>query len=132
MRAWFTLVGAALGALLAVWALANVLPAGYEVIPRILYAIIVFGGAVGGLGVRKHNEKRNRAADADSVEHQIAIQARAGSFVDGLVIAAAFGLYLVLTAQFETALLVYGLLCVSIGLFWARYAILRRGINQAA
>lgn len=132
MRAWFTLIGAAFASLVAVWALAHVLPAGYDVIPRILYGVIVFGGAIGGLLVRKHNERQSRTAEVDSVEHQIAVQARAGSFVDGLVIAAAFGLFLVLTEQFETALLLYGLLCLSIALFWVRYALLRRGVSRGA
>ncbi|ALV45360.1 hypothetical protein MB46_07495 [Arthrobacter alpinus] len=129
MRAWFAFIGGALVALLSVWSLAHVLPEGHEFIPTTLYAVIIFGGSFGSMLVRKHNEKKKRSASPDSLEHSIAIRARAGSFTDALILAAAFGLYLVITEQFATGLIVYGLMFLGVILFWVRYTVLRSQVS---
>lgn len=132
MRAWFTFIGCGIVALLTVWALAHVLPHELAFVTTILYALIVFSGGIGSLLVRKHLEKRNRTAEPDSVERELARHAGSDAFTYALVIAVAFGLFLVLAEQPTTALAVYGLVLLCTILFWIRYAMLRRSVNKDA
>lgn len=117
---------------MTVWALAHVLPKEFAFVTTILYAMIVFSAGIGSLLVRKHLEKKNHTAEPDSVERELARHAGSDAFVYALVVAVAFGLYLVIAEQFMTALAVYGLVFLCIILFWLRYAILRHNLNQDA
>ena len=130
MRVWITFVGYGVIAILTVWALAHVLPNELALLPPILYGLIVFSSGIGSLLVRKHLEKKNRTAEPDSIERALAKHAGSDAFTYALVIAVAFGLWLVIEEQFITALEVYGLVALCIALFWIRYAMLRRSVNE--
>lgn len=132
MRAWFTFIGYGIVALLTVWALAHVLPEGFTFVTSILYGLIVFSAGIGSLLVRKHLERRNRTAEPDSIERELAQHAGSDAFTYALVVAVAFGLALLVSGQFVTALAVYGLVLFSIVLFWIRYAMLRHSVNKNA
>jgi hypothetical protein len=130
MRARFTFVGCGIVAILTVWALAHVLPTEFAFIPPILYALIVFSSGIGSLLVRKHLEKKNRSAEPDTIERELARHAGLDAFIYALVVAVAFGLWLVIAEQFIMALAVYGLVALCVVLFWIRYAMLRHSVNQ--
>lgn len=132
MRALLTFVGCVVFALLTVWVLSQVLPEEFAFVTSVLYGLIVFSAGIGSLMVRKHLEKRNRTAEPDSVEREMARHAGSDAFTYALVVAVAFGLCLVIAEQFMTALAVYGLVFLCIILFWIRYAMLRHGVNKDA
>lgn len=132
MRVWFTFVGCGIVALLTVWALAHVLPEEFAFVTSILYGLIVFSASIGSVLVRKHLEKRNRTAEPDSTERELARHAGSDAFTYALVVAVAFGLSLVISGQFVTALAVYSLVLLCIVLFRIRYAMLRHSVNENA
>lgn len=98
----------------------------------ILYGLIVFSAVIGSLVVRKHVEKRNRTSEPDSIERELARHAGSDAFTYALVVAVVFGLSLLISGQFVTALAVCGLVVPCIALFWIRYAMLRQSVNANA
>lgn len=93
-------------------------------IPATVSALIVFVGALGTFALRCHSERAARTARADSVERGVALDARAGAFVDSLVIGVGLGAcFWVFDLGLYAGALVTLYLVVVIADFWLRYAV---------
>lgn len=108
-----------------------------QLISRILLAVVVFGGGIGSLLIRKRRERAELSAEDDSVEVAWALRARSHAFVDTLVIALAVALaWILLGLQFNAAFALVFVVVLALVAFWARYMIAKRhwiaeGTNHA-
>ena len=93
-------------------------------IPAAVSGLIVFIGALGTIALRRRSEGAARTSRADSVERSVALDARAGAFVDSLVIGVGLGACLWVFDLGPYAGAVVALyLVVVIADFWLRYAV---------
>ena len=93
-------------------------------IPASVSGLIVLIGALGTILLRRRSQVSARTSRADSVERSVALDARAGAFVDSLVIGVGLGACLwVFDLGPYAGALVTLYLAVVIADFWLRYAV---------
>jgi cobalamin synthase len=129
MRAWLMFIAGVFVAILAVWALAHVVPENWTALPAALYGVIAMTGGLGALWMRKRRERENRSAEEGSVEKEISERAASGTFQWALVAMVAFGLYLVLRGRFLDAFVLYTLIGCVFAAYWVRYSIIRNQLT---
>ena len=129
MRARLMFVAGIFVAILAVWALAHVIPESWTALPAALYGVIVMSGGLGTMWFRKRRERASRTAVEGSVEREISERAASGTFEVALVAMVAFGLYLTLRDRFLDAFVLYLLVGGVIAAYWVRYSIIRRRLT---
>ena len=129
MRARLVFPAGVFVAILAVWALAHVVPESWTALPAALYGVIVMGGGLGAMWIRKRRERASRTAVEGSVEREISERAASGTFEAALVAMVAFGLYLTLRDRFLDAFVLYVLIACVIAAYWVRYSIIRRRLT---
>jgi hypothetical protein len=97
-------------------------PDGARWLPASASGLVILVGALGTMVFRRRGERAARTGRADSVEKNIALDARAGVFVDALVVGAALSacLWLFDLEGYAGVLLVLYLV-VLIADFWLRY-----------
>lgn len=129
MRAWLMFVAGVFVAILAVWALAHVIPESWTALPAALYGVIGMGAGLGTMWFRKRRERTSGSAKEGSVEREIAQRAASGTFEAALVAMVAFGLYLVVQNRFLDAFVLYVIIAGVIAAYWLRYSIIRNQLT---
>jgi hypothetical protein len=129
MRARLMFLAGVFVAILAVWALAHVLPENWTALPAALYGVIVMGGGLGAMWFRKRHERTSRTAVEGSVEREISERAASGTFEAALVAMVAFSLYLVVQNRFLDAFVLYVIIAGVIAAYWVRYSIIRNQLT---